>query len=73
MLCVYLFSYQFNLKEIMLNIDLGNSPLRCKLYVKFDDKMPYLRTHEKTGGFGPRLDTEMLELRLEFKILIFIP
>jgi len=31
MLCVYLFSDQFNLKEIVLNIDLGNSPLNSEL------------------------------------------
>jgi len=29
-----------------------------ELYVEIADKMKYLRTNKKTGGFGPRLNKE---------------
>jgi hypothetical protein len=47
MLCVYLFSDQFNLKEIVLNIDLGNSPLSS-------DRDRHQSEHSEDGFEGSR-------------------
>ena len=67
MLCVYLFSDQFNLKEIMLNIDLGNSPSIYETEY-FNDSIPVLycrysifKISDKTFDFKSRFNCSLSE------------
>ena len=72
MLSVNLFFYRFNLKEIMLNIDLGNSPLN------YDRVLPILAEHKRrilanatlhrdTFGWGQHVGEIRITVAAEFQ------